>query len=132
MEDRKQMTEIRKSIKSFRDLKVYTEAHRLALEVFTVSKKFPKEENYSMIDQIRRSSRSISANIREGFAKRKYPNVFIRHLTDAIGSCEETREWLDFAFEFSYIQKSTHELLDRQYDQVSAMLYTLINRWISY
>lgn len=64
------------------------------------------------VDQIRRSSRSVSMNIREGFAKRKYENIFIRHLVDAIGSSEETRGWLEFAKDFGYLQKSEFSQLD--------------------
>lgn len=84
------------SIKSVRDLEVYRLALELAMEVFELTKKFPKEEKYSLTDQIRRSSRSVPINIREGFAKRRYENLFIRHLNDAMGSSEETRGWLDF------------------------------------
>ncbi len=78
------------------DLEVYRLAFDLAMEVFELTKKFPKEEKYSLTDQIRRSSRSVPINIREGFAKRRYENLFIRHLNDAMGSSEETRGWLDF------------------------------------
>ncbi len=78
-------------IKSVKDLKVYQIAYRLALEIFEITKKFPKEEIYSLTDQMRRSSRSVSINIREGYAKRKYEQVFIRHLNDSLGSSEETR-----------------------------------------
>ena len=72
-------------------MKVYNLAYKLAMEVFEMTKKFPKEETYSLTDQIRRSSRSVAINIREGFAKRKYEQVFIRQLNDALGSSEETR-----------------------------------------
>lgn len=72
------------------DFNVYKLSYEMAVEIFKVTVKFPKEEKYSLVDQIRRSSRSVAANIREGFAKRKYPDVFIRHLNDALGSAEET------------------------------------------
>lgn len=81
-------------IKSIDDLKVYNLAFELAMEIFKLTLNFPKEERFSLTDQIRRSSRSVAINIREGFAKRKYENVFIRHLNDALGSSEETRGWL--------------------------------------
>ena len=73
-------------IKSVKDLKVYKVAFELAMEIFKLTLNFPKEEKYSLTDQIRRASRSVAINIREGFAKRRYENVFIRHLNDSIGS----------------------------------------------
>ena len=94
-----------------------------------MTKSFPKEETYSLSDQIRRSSRSVAVNIREGFAKKKYENVFIRHLNDSIGSAEETRGWLSFAKDCEYITKKQQEYLDKKYDQVSAMLFSLISKW---
>jgi four helix bundle protein len=90
-------------IKSCKDLKVYQLAYKLAIEIFEITKQFPNKETYSLTDQIIRSSRSVAINIREGFAKRKYEQVFIRHLNDALGSSEETRGWLDFALDCKYI-----------------------------
>ncbi|OGD13624.1 hypothetical protein A2V47_06490 [Candidatus Atribacteria bacterium RBG_19FT_COMBO_35_14] len=116
-------------IKNCKDLKVCQLAYKLAIEIFEITKKFPKEETYSLTDQIRRSSRSVAINIREGFAKRKYEQVFIRHLNDALGSSEETRGWLDFALDCKYISENEHKILDRQYDEVNAMLYSLMNSW---
>jgi len=112
-------------IKNVKDLKVYQMAYKLAVEIFEITKKFPKEETYSLTDQIRKSSRSIAVNIREGFAKRKYEQVFIRHLNDALGSSEETKGWLDFR----YISKEKHKQLYGQYDEVNAMLYSLMHNW---
>lgn len=100
------------SIKSVKDLKVYQLAFKLANEIFEVSKSFPVEEKYSLTDQIRRSSRSVAINIREGFAKRQYENIFIRHLVDSLGSSEETRGWNDFAFEAKYINQEKHSYFD--------------------
>ena len=88
---------MREGIKSVRDLKIYNVAYKLAMEIFEITKKFPKEETYSLTDQIRRSSRSVAVNIREGFAKKRYENIFIKHLNDSLGSSEETRSWLDFS-----------------------------------
>jgi len=116
-------------IKSIKDLKVYNLAYKLAMEVFEMTKKFPKEETYSLTDQIRRSSRSVAINIREGYAKRKYGQVFIRHLIDSLGSSEETRGWLDFARDCKYIVESEYKKLDSRYDEVSAMLYRLAENW---
>ena len=116
-------------IKSIYDLKVYRLSFELAMKIFELSKKFPKEERYSLTDQIRRSSRSVPINTREGFAKRRYENVFIRHLTDALGSSEETRGWLDFSLRCKYITENVHNEMDSSYDEVNAMLYSLINTW---
>lgn len=116
-------------IKTIHDLKVYTLSFQLAMEVFELSKKFPKSERYSLTDQIIRSSRSVSINIREGFAKRKYENIFIRHLVDSLGSSDETRGWLDFALECEYITLEEHDNLDSKYDEVNAMLHSLIKNW---
>jgi len=128
------MTEVRRKtvIKSVKDLKVYQMAYQLAMEVFKITKKFPKEETYSLTDQMRRSSRSVTINIREGYAKRKYEQVFTRHLNDSLGSSEETRGWLDFAKDCMYITKDEHEKLDDGYDEVTAMLYRLMNNWQSF
>ncbi len=126
-ENRGQVTKNR--IKTVKDLQVYQMSYKLAMEIFEITKKFPKDETYSLTDQIRRSSRSVASNIREGFAKRKYEQVFIRHLNDALGSSEETRGWLEFSLDCTYILKAGYEKLDRQYDELNAMLYTLINNW---
>jgi four helix bundle protein len=116
-------------IKSIKDLKAYQIAYQLAMEIFEITKKFPKEETYSLTDQMRRSSRSVAINIREGYAKRKYEQVFIRHLNDSLGSSEETRGWLDFAKDCTYIAKNEHKKLDDRYDEVNAMLYRLMSNW---
>jgi len=116
-------------IKSIKDLKVYNLAFELALDIFKLTLNFPKEERYSLTDQIRRSSRSVAINIREGFAKRKYENVFTRHLNDSLGSSEETRGWLDFAIRCGYINQASHESPDSRYDEINAMLYRLMNNW---
>ncbi len=120
---------IKKVIKNVKDLKVYQLAYRLAVEIFETTKEFPKEETYSLTDQIRISSRSTAINIREGFAKRKYEQMFIRYLNDALGSSEETRGWLDFSLDCRYISSEKHKHLDGQYDEVNAMLYSLMNNW---
>lgn len=116
-------------IKSIRDLKVYNLAYDLAIEIFEKSKNFPKEETYSLTDQLRRSSRSVAINIREGYAKRKYEQLFIRHLNDAMGSSEETRGWINFAKDCKYIDIDEYNALESRYDKVSAMLYSLMNSW---
>ena len=119
-------------IRSCKDLKVYNLSFELAMKIFEMTKTFPKEEKYSLVDQIRRSSRSAAINIREGFAKRRYENVFIRHLNDSIGSSEETRGWLDFAHGCQYIDGSTYKELDQKYEELNKMLYSLMTNWKSY
>ncbi len=133
-ENRGQRTEDREKtvIKSVKDLKVYQIAYQLAMDIFEITKKFPKEETYSLTDQMRHSSRSVAINIREGFAKRKYEPVFIRYLNDSLGSSEETRGWLDFAKDCMYITKDEHKRSDNGYDEVNAMLYRLMSNWQSF
>jgi len=117
------------AIQKCKDLDVYKKSFDLATRIFDQTKLFPLEEKYSLVDQIRRSSRSVPVNIREGFAKRKYPDVFIRHLNDALGSSEETLAWLDFAYEANYIKKEKYDDLYKEYGVVGAMLYKLMNNW---
>ena len=117
------------SIKTCKDLKVYNLSYDSAMLIFKMTSQFPKDEKYSLTSQVIRSSRSVPANIREGFAKRKYKQVFLRHLIDAIGSAEETKTWLDFALDCNYSSKSEHERLQAKYSEITAMLYSLINNW---
>ncbi len=117
------------AIQSVRDLKVYEKSYELAMETFNLTKKFPKEELHSLVDQLRRSSRSVAANIREGYSKRRYQQIFIRQLVDALGSAEEVRTWLDFSLGCAYISEQEHAQLDAKYDELCAMLYSLINKW---
>ena len=86
-------------INSFRDLIVFQKAYKLAMEIFKLTKSFPKEEKYSLTDQIRRSSRSVSGNIAEAFRKRRYPKAFVAKLSDSEGEAAETQVWLDYALE---------------------------------
>ncbi len=117
------------AIKSIRDLKVYQAAYQLAVDVFHITKTFPKAETYSLVDQLRRSSRSVASNIREGYGKRRYEQLFIRHLNDALGSSEETRTWLEFSRDANYIAREQYDAIEHRYDEVSAMLYTLMENW---
>ncbi len=87
-------------IRTICDLEIYNMSYDLAIKVHNITQKFRKEEKYFLTDQLRRASRSVAINIREGFAKRKYKNIFIRHLVDAIGSSEETHGLLNFAKRF--------------------------------
>jgi four helix bundle protein len=116
-------------IKSIYDLKIYQSAYDLALKIHKLSIDFPKEEKYSLTDQIRRSSRSVAMNIREGFAKRKYENIFIRHLVDALGSSKETRGWLNFSKDLGYIEDKVFIEMDNCYDQLNSKLHKTITTW---
>lgn len=119
-------------IKSYRDLEVYQRSFRLAMDIFKASKSFPKEEVYSLTSQIIRSSRSISANICEGWAKRKYEQVFKQHLIHALGSCSETETWLSFALECDYIEESTYAQYNDELLAIGKMLNKLHQNWNSY
>lgn len=120
------------AIQSYKDLKVYQQSYALAMDIFHLSKKFPKEELYSLTDQLRRSSRSVTANIVEGWAKRSYENIFKRHLIDAYGSCHETKLWLDFALNCQYIHQEKHSKLADSCTELGKMLYSLFENWKTY
>ena len=107
-------------------------AYALAMEIFVLSRQFPREELYSLTDQIRRAARSIAANIVEGWSKRHYPNIFKRHLLDSIGSCDETKLWLTVAQDCQYITANEHNSLASRYEQLSKMLYHLFENWKPY
>jgi four helix bundle protein len=117
------------AIKSFVDLEVYQLARQLSSKVFELSKEFPKEEKYSLTDQIRRSARSVSANIAEGWGKRIYIDVFKRHLIDSIGSLEETKSWLISAHDCNYISKEKFNELFLHCENTGSKLYTLHQNW---
>lgn len=114
-------------LKGHRDLKVYQLAYKLAMDIFNASKSFPKEEKYSLTDQIRRSSRSIAANIAEGFRKRQYPKMFVSKLADADGEATETQVWLDFARDCEYLSPKLHTALIKGYEEVGKMLGTMMS-----
>ena len=112
--------------KGFRDLKVYQLSYQLALEIFQISKDFPKEEKYSLTDQIRRSSRSIPSNIAEAWRKRKYRKHFVSKLVDSIAEESETEVWLDFSRDLNYIDNAKHDFFLSKYDEVARMLNSMI------
>jgi len=127
----------RRQIRSYKDLDVYHPstgsgrclAYTLAMEVFHLTAHFPKEERYGLVDQMRRSSRNVCGNITEGFARRRYQKVFKNSLNDSLGESEETKGWLDFSLDCQYISADEHKTLTIGYEQVSAMLWTLMTRW---
>lgn len=110
----------------FQDLLAYQKAFELAMEIFETSKKFPREEKYSLTDQIRRSSRSVCANIAESYAKRRYPKHFISKLTDSDGENLETQTWLEFAKECKYIDSEKFEALFEQTVQIAKLIHYMI------
>ena len=112
---------------SFRDLKVYQLAFEAAKTIFLISKKFPKEETYSLTDQIRRSSRSVCVNIGEGYRKRIYPKHFTTKMTDADGEATETSIWLDFALSCEYISQENYSFLQSKYEEIGRMLNSMAN-----
>jgi four helix bundle protein len=112
---------------SFKELIVYQKAYKLAMEIFEISKSFPKEEKYSLTDQIRRSSRSVTSNLAEAWAKRKYEKAFVNKLTDSLGEDYETENWLDYSKDCQYIKNDTHDIILSNYDEVRKMLISMIN-----
>ena len=114
-------------IKSAKDLIVYQKAYALAMEIFEASGSFPAEERYSLVDQIRRSSRSVCTNLREAWAKRRYEAHFVSKLTDAYGENGETEIWLDFAYDCRYLSKGDHAIFTEKCREVGAMLGSMIN-----
>jgi four helix bundle protein len=112
---------------SFKELIVYQKAYKLGMEIFEISKSFPKEEKYSLTDQICRSSRSVTSNLAEAWAKRRYEKAFVSKLTDSLGEEYETECWLDYSKDCKYIQDETHEKISSEYDEVRKMLISMIN-----
>lgn len=113
-------------IRSYRDLDVYQRAFALSLSIHSFAKSFPKDEVYGLTSQIKRSSKSICANIAEGFAKQKTSKAeFKRFLMIAFGSCTETLVWIDYCNELSYISQDEFETLHEGYEHVSKMLLKL-------
>lgn len=112
-------------INSVRDLEAYQKAFKCAMGIFTMTKKFPPEEKYSLTDQIRRSSRSVCSNLAEAWRKRRYIAVFRNKLTDAMQEASETQTWLDFCLACKYIDENTFNDLDQKYEHILAMLNSM-------
>jgi four helix bundle protein len=118
----------KKSYRGYKDLRVYQMAYQLVLDIHEVTKTFPKEERYSLVDQIRRSSRSVPANLAEAWNKRRYRKMFVSKVIDAAGEGGETEVWLDFSLDFKYLNKATWEDLVSRYDEVNRMLSGMIDK----
>lgn len=116
----------KKLIRSHRDLEVYQHAFGLAMQIFEESKSFPKEERYSLTDQIRRSSRSVCANLAESWRKRRYEASFISKLTDAEAEAAETQVWLEFAVKCGYLKIEVGDKLLASYENILGKIISLI------
>lgn len=106
---------------------MYQLAYKLAMEIFEATKKFPREEKYSLIDQIRRSSRSITTNIAEAWRKRRYEKAFVSKLYDSYAEEGEIEVWLDISFDAGYLEEEKYKYFFGKYEEVSKMLYSMIN-----
>ncbi len=115
------------AIRSAKELTVYVKAYQLAMEIFEVTKRFPPEERFALTGQIRRSSRAVSMNLREAWAKRRYEAHFIAKLTDSDGENSETDTSLDFARDCGYIGRADHERLASLCAEVGKMLGAMLN-----
>lgn len=113
-------------VRSYRDLEVYQVAFATAMEIFEVSKRFPVEERYSLTDQIRRSSRSVCANLGEAWRKRRYQAAFVAKISDCQAEATETQIWLEFAVKCQYLDAESGRNLYRNYDQVLGQLVNMI------
>ena len=111
----------------YRDLLAYKKSFSLAMMIFQVSKHFPKEEKYSLTDQIRRSSRSVAVTITESYRKRVYPKNFLSKLTDAEAENSETQVWLDFSLECGYLNESSYNELTALNNEVGKLIYYMMN-----
>lgn len=122
-------------IKYHNELKVYQKSFEVAMEIYKISFQFPSEEKYSLTDQIRRSSRSVSANISEAWGKRRYPKSFVSKLTDAEGEARETQTWLEFSFQCNYIEEEKFKNFNEKYNEIIALLIYMINnveKWTNF
>src|SRR5215210_7333000 len=110
------------NIRSYRELRVYQAAMDSAMKIFELTKTFPSEDKYSMVDQIRRSSRSVCSSIAESWRKRRYPAHFVSKITDSTSEAEETRVWLEFSLRCHYLSENQFEELDNAYDLIIGQL----------
>jgi four helix bundle protein len=113
--------------RGFRDLIVYQKSYKLAMDIFEITKTFPKEEKYSLVDQTRRSSRSVPSNIAEAWVKRKYPKSFVSKLLDSLAEESETEVWIDMSKDCKYIDEQIHNSLLERYNEIAKMLSSMIN-----
>jgi len=120
-------------INSYKELKVYQSAFEAAMEIFELTKGFPSEEKYSLVDQIRRSSRSVCTNIAEAWRKRRYKAAFIAKLSDAESEACETQVWIEFSARCNYLNKDTSNKIYKIYDQIIGQIVRMIDdadKWL--
>lgn len=118
----------KRGYRGYRDLKVYQMAYQLALDIHELTKKFPAEEKFSLTDQIRRSSRSVPANLAEAWKKRRYEKAFISKVIDCASEAGETEVWLDFSKDFGCLDEDIYQDLIGEYDEVNRMLFGMIDK----
>lgn len=114
--------------KGYKDLKVYKLAYKLAMDIFQITRSFPKDEKYSLTDQITRSSRSVTSNLAEAWKKRRYVKMFVSKVVDAAGEAGETEVWLNYSLDCGYIMKDKYDYFIEGYDEVNRMLYGMIDK----
>ena len=120
-------------INSYKELRVFENAMNAAMQIFEQTKTFPPEEKYSMVDQMRRSSRSVCANIGEAWRKRRYKAAFIAKLSDSESEACETQVWIEFARRCEYLEKTICDDMDTEYDQIMGQIVKMINeadKWL--
>ena len=120
-------------IKNYKELRVFQNAMDSAMVVFQLTKSFPQEEKYSMVDQMRRSSRSVCANLAEAWRKRRYKAMFIAKLSDAESEACETQVWIEFARRCGYLENAVCDELDAAYDHIIGQIVKMINeadKWL--
>ena len=119
---------MKKLVRTHRDLEVYQLAFDAAMQVFNLSKSFPKQERYSLTDQIRRSSRSVCSNMAEAWRKRRYEAAFVSKLNDSEAEAAETQTWIEFSVKCEYVDRRTARELYRTYNQILGKLVTIVGR----
>ncbi|OQX54145.1 MAG: four helix bundle protein [Candidatus Cloacimonas sp. 4484_209] len=120
-------------VKHYRELDVYKMAMEGAMEIFTITKSFPDEEKFGITNQIRRSSRSVCANIGEAWRKRRYRAAFVSKLNDSETEAAETQVWLEISHKCKYLDESTFKRLDLHYDRITGKLVRMIenpDQWL--
>jgi four helix bundle protein len=116
------------AIKSHKELIVYQLAFKVSMEIFQITESFPKEETYSLTSQIRRSSRSVCANLAEAFRKRRYEKAFISKLSDSEGEAAETQVWLDYSMGCGYLNEEPYHELFNEYEKIIGKIVNMINQ----
>jgi four helix bundle protein len=114
------------NIRSHKELQVWRDAMDAAMEIYAITRTFPSEEKYSLVDQFRRSSRSVAANISEAWRKRRYEAAFKSKLSDSEAEASETQTWIEFALRCDYIDKQTADKLDEKYEHILARLVSMV------